>query len=55
MKIISFIPKVSVIQQILEPLNLWEQTISSDPPGWEPLYDNSGISVSHSEMLSFYC
>ena len=43
MKIISFIIEVSVIRQILEHLNLWEQKLSCNPPEWEPLSEHSGV------------
>jgi hypothetical protein len=43
MKIISFITEASVIRQILEHLNLWEQKLSRDPPEWELLYEDTGV------------
>jgi len=43
MKIISFITEASVIRQILENLNLWEQKIFRDPPEWEPISEHSGV------------
>ena len=42
-KIISFITEASVIRQILEHLNLWEQKLSRDPPEWELLYEDTGV------------
>ncbi|GBE40240.1 hypothetical protein BMS3Bbin09_00114 [bacterium BMS3Bbin09] len=43
MRIISFITEASVIRQILEHLNLWEEKLSRDPPEWELSYEDSGI------------
>jgi hypothetical protein len=34
MKIISFITEASVVRQILEHLNLWEERLTRDPPEW---------------------
>ena len=43
MKIISFITEASVIQQILEHLNLWEEKLSRDPPGWRQLSEDNAV------------
>ena len=43
MKIISFITEASVVRQILEYLNLWEERLYRDPPEWEELYKNSVV------------
>jgi len=43
MKIISFITEASVIQQILEHLNLWEERLSRDPPEWGLVSENSEV------------
>jgi Putative transposase len=43
MKIISFITEASVIRQILEHLNLWEEKLSRDPPEWGLINEDSGV------------
>ncbi len=43
MKIIGFITEPAVIRQVLQPLGLWAQTLSRDPPDRETLSKNSGI------------
>jgi len=43
MKIISFITEASVIRQILEHLNLWEEKVSRDPPEWGLINEDSGV------------
>jgi len=42
-KIISFITEASVIRQILEHLNLWEERLSRDPPEWGQLSEDKVV------------
>ena len=44
MKIISFITEASVIRQILEHLNLWEERLSRNPPNLE-------VSTAYSTII----
>ena len=39
----SFITKASVVRQILEHLNLWEERLSRDLPEWGQLSEDNGI------------
>jgi len=43
MNIISFIAEASVIRQILEHLNLWEERLSRDPPERGLLNEDNGV------------